>query len=135
MLSARRSATGRRARDRAALATAFVAKAILNLATTRDLIARLRVDEGLRRLCGWSSPAALPHESKFSRAFAEFARTELPQQLHAAVIATTQQDRLIGHIARDSTPIVARERFPETAKQKAARRTAKARAARPAKSA
>jgi len=35
MLSARRAATGRPAKDRAALATAFVAKAILNLPATR----------------------------------------------------------------------------------------------------
>jgi hypothetical protein len=122
MLSARRSWTGRPAKDRAALCTAFVAKAILNLAATRDLISRLSVDESLRRLCGWPNVDALPHESKFSRAFAEFAHTELPQQLHAAVITATQQNRLIGHIARDSTAIPARERFPETAKQKAAKR-------------
>jgi hypothetical protein len=126
MLSARRSATGRPARDRAALATAFTAKAILNLPTTRDLIARLRVDEALRRFCGWSSVSALPHESKFSRAFAEFADTELPQQLHETVIALTQEQRLIGHIARDSTAIPVRERFPETAKQKAEKKKAKA---------
>jgi hypothetical protein len=37
MLPARKAATGRPAKDRAALATAFMAKAILNLATTRDL--------------------------------------------------------------------------------------------------
>jgi hypothetical protein len=121
MLSARRSATGRPAKDRAALATAFVAKAILNLPTTRDLISRLEVDECLRRFCGWPSLRALPHESKFSRAFDEFARTELPQQLHEAVIASTQQGRLIGHIARDSTAIPVRERYPETAAQKAAK--------------
>jgi len=113
LLSARRAATGRPAKDRAALATAFMAKAILNLPTTRDLISRLRVDEALRKFCGWSSVQALPHESKFSRAFAEFAATELPQQLHEAVIAATQKERLIGHIARDSTAIPARERFPE----------------------
>jgi hypothetical protein len=65
----------------------------------------------------------MPHESKFSRAFAEFAGTQLPQQLHEAVIAATQQTRLIGHIARDSTAIPVRERYPETARQKAARRT------------
>jgi Transposase DDE domain/Transposase domain (DUF772) len=117
MLCARRAATGRPAKDRAALATAFLAKAVLNLPTTRDLICRLRVDEALRRLCGWSSLQALPHESKFSRAFAEFAATELPQQLHEAVIATTQNQRLIGHIARDATAIPARERFPETTQQ------------------
>jgi Transposase domain (DUF772) len=70
--------TGRPARDRAALATAFIAKAVLNLPTTRDLISRLRVDEPLRRLCGWSGPRAVPHEPKFSRAFAEFAAGQLP---------------------------------------------------------
>lgn len=122
MLSARRAVTGRPPKDRAALATAFLAKAILNLPTTRDLISRLEVDEALRRFCGWSTVGALPHESKFSRAFAEFAYSELPQQLHEAVIEATQRDRLIGHIARDSTAIAVRERFPETAKQKAARR-------------
>ena len=48
LLSARRAVTGRPAKDRAALATAFIAKAILNLGTTRDLIARLKVDEPLQ---------------------------------------------------------------------------------------
>ena len=38
---------------------------------------------------------------------------ELPQLVHEALIADTQKDRLIGHIARDSTAIEARERFPE----------------------
>lgn len=113
-LDARRSRTGRPARDRAALATAFIAKAVLNLATTRDLIERLQVDDPLRRLCGWNSAGAVPHESKFSRAFAEFATTELPQQLHAALVEATQKERLIGHVARDSTAIPARERFPES---------------------
>jgi hypothetical protein len=125
LLSARRAATGRPARDRAALATAFMAKAILNLPTTRDLISRLKVDEALRRYCGWPTLRGLPHESKFSRAFAEFAQTQLPQQLHEAVIAATQKQRLIGHIARDSTAIPVRERYPETEQQKAARRKVK----------
>jgi hypothetical protein len=111
-----RCAIGRPAKDRQALATAFIAKAILNLSTTRDLIDRLGVDEALRKLCGWSSPAAVPHESKFSRAFAEFAAMQLPQQLHEAVIAATQQQRLVGHIARDSTAIPARERFDPKSK-------------------
>ncbi len=124
-LSAQRASTGRPAKDRSELAAAFIAKAILNLGTTRDLISRLRVDEPLRRLCGWPSVKALPHESKFSRVFAEFAATELPQCLHSAIVATTQKDRLIGHIARDSTAIVARERFPEPAKQKKKARQSK----------
>ena len=117
ILSARRADTGRPARDRAALATAFIAKAILNLPTTRDLISRLKVDEPLRRVCGWASAQAIPHESKFSRAFSEFAQSELPQRLHQAVIAATQKQRLIGHIARDSTAIKARERCDEVLKE------------------
>lgn len=113
LLSARRAHTGRPPKDRAALATAFVAKAILNLTTTRALIDRLRVDTALRNFCGWRGVAAVPAECRFSRAFAEFAETQLPQQLHAAVIELTQRDRLVGHIARDSTAILARERFAE----------------------
>lgn len=117
LIGNRKSRTGRPAKDRAALATAFLAKAALNLPTTRDLIARLKVDQALRQLCGWKTVSAIPHESKFSRAFAEFADSELPQQLHAAVIENTQKERIVGHIARDSTAIPARERFPETTPQ------------------
>jgi len=113
-LSARRARTGRIPRDRAALATAFLAKSILNLSTTRQLIDRLRCDTALRRLCGWDHLHRLPHESKFSRTFALFAQTELPQQLHAALISATQSSRLIGHIARDSTAIQTRERMQES---------------------
>jgi hypothetical protein len=112
-LSSRRASTGRPPRDRTALATAFLAKSILNLTTTRQLIDRLKADAQLRLLCGWNHIQALPHESKFSRAFALFAQSELPQQLHAAVIAATQANRLVGHIARDSTAIEAREHIPE----------------------
>ena len=104
MLSARRASTGRPSRDRAAL----------NLPATRDLISRLRVDAALRRFRGWFSPGVVPHQSKFSRAFAEFAATGLPRQWPAAVIEATQRERLIGHIARDSAAIPARETVPET---------------------
>jgi Transposase DDE domain/Transposase domain (DUF772) len=129
-LAASRARTGRPAKDRVALATAFIAKAVLNLPTTRDLIGRLQVDQALRQFCGWRSGRALPHESKFSRAFAEFAATQLPQHLHAAVIQATQSQRLIGHIARDSTAIPARERIPEPVME---RKRAQKRAARAGK--
>ena len=117
--------TGRPGKDRAALATAFMAKTVLNLPTTRALLSRLRADEALRQLCGWASVKAVPHESKFSRAFAAFAEIELPQQLHQAVVLQTQKNRLIGHIARDSTAIPARERFIVTAEHKKQRREKK----------
>jgi Transposase DDE domain/Transposase domain (DUF772) len=108
---------GRPSQDRYAIACAFVAKAVFNFATTRQLIERLTSDASLREICGWKRSQDLPHESTFSRAFAEFAAMELPQFVHQAVIAETQKDRLIGHISRDSTAIEARERFPETKKK------------------
>lgn len=104
---------GRPLQDRQALACAFIAKAVYGMQTTRQLIERLQADAQLRSLCGWNSIQQLPHESTFSRAFAEFAKTELPQRIHEALIIQTQGQRLIGHIARDATAIVARERFPE----------------------
>ena len=105
-------AHGRRGRplaERAALARAFVAKAVFNLPTTRTLIEHLLGDRTLRRLCGWSRPGEVPSEATFSRAFAEFAASALPTRLHEALIRQTQSERLIGHIARDSTAIAARE--------------------------
>ncbi len=58
-------------------------------------------------------------ESTFSRAFRGFAESELPQRLHEALILHTQQGRLVGHIARDSTAIEARERFEGSPKHPA----------------
>jgi hypothetical protein len=111
---------GRPQRDRNAIACAFLAKAVYNFPRTSDLLDRLRSDEQLRLICGWKRGEALPHESTFSRAFAEFAQMELAQFAHEAFVRETQQGRLIGHIARDSTAIEAREKFPETAAQAAA---------------
>lgn len=105
---------GRPSKDRQALATAFLAKAVYGLETTRQMLQRLQTDRQLRCLCGWSTVRQIPHEATFSRAFAEFAQSELPQHLHQALIEATQKDRLIGHIARDSTAIEAREKFPES---------------------
>ena len=110
---------GRPTKDRLAIAAAFVAKAVYGFGLTRQLLERLRNDQQLRRICGWEYAHQVPHESTFSRAFAEFSRMELPQFVHEALIADTQKNRLIGHIARDSTAIEVRERFPETQEQAA----------------
>jgi hypothetical protein len=116
---------GRPSKDRLAVASAFVAKAVYGFRTTRQLLDALARDAQLRQICGWKEARQVPHESCFSRAFAEFARMELPQFVHETLIRETQQDRLIGHIARDSTAIEARERFPETPAQAAARKAAR----------
>ena len=123
---------GRPVKDRRAIARAFVAKAVYNMSTTRQLLERLLCDVTLRRICGWESQREIPHESAFSRAFAEFAKSELPQRLHAALIQETQKDRLIGHISRDSTQIDAREK-PQRAPGAAAVKLAGKKKGRPKK--
>ena len=115
---------GRPCKDRLAIARAFVAKSVYGYSLTRQLLHALRCDAQLRRICGWTQAWQIPHEATFSRAFAEFAHMELPQLVHEALIRETQKDRLIGHIARDSTAIEARERYPETAAQRARRKAA-----------
>jgi len=100
---------GRPPESRAALARAFLAKAVFAVPTTRALVERLRNDPTLRRLCGWESVGAVPSEATFSRAFAGFATSELAGRLHQAVVERTLQDHLAGHVSRDSTAIPARE--------------------------
>ena len=101
---------GRPPEDRRALARAFLAKAVFDVPTTRALIERLRIDGTLRRLCGWTRAGSVPSEATFSRAFAAFAASGLPERLHAALVAKTLGHRLVGHISRDSTAIPAREK-------------------------
>ncbi len=102
-------AVGRPKKDRAALARCFLAKAVFNISETEALVERLKLDKALRRLCGWSRAGAVPSAATFSRAFGEFAAGQLPARLHEAVIVDHQGERLVGHIARDSTAIEARE--------------------------
>ena len=101
---------GRPQQDRAALARAFIAKAVFHIATTRDLIRRLRNDYKLHRLCGWPTRQAVPSESTFSRAFAEFAHSALASRLHEDLIKKVMSDQLVGHVSRDSTTIIGREK-------------------------
>jgi hypothetical protein len=82
---------GRPSKDRLAIACAFVAKAVYGFPLTRQLLERLRQDPQLRRICGWEHACQVPHESTFSRAFAEFAAMELPQFVHEALIASNPE--------------------------------------------
>ena len=117
---------GRPSKDRLTIARAFVAKAVYNFENTRDLLDRLASDAQLRTICGWPHAHQIPHESTFSRAFAEFAEMQLPQFVHEVLIRETQKDRITGHIARDSTAIAVREEA-QTARQRPAPPKSKAR--------
>ncbi len=118
-----RGQVGRPEEDRAALARAFIAKAVFDVPTTRGLIERLEVDGRLCRLCGWSGAGRLPSEATFSRAFSEFAESRLANRLHETLIARTMDGHLVEHISRDATAIEAREKpKPKAAKPKRRKR-------------
>ena len=119
--------------DRCALACAFLTKAVLDLKTTRALIERLRADSKLRRLCGFDLRFALPSESTFSRAFEEFATSELIQRVHASMIKAILGEQIIGHISRDSTAIEARESIAPKDKAKVVPAKGKNKPGRPKK--
>lgn len=101
---------GRPPHERAWLANAFVAKAVLGLATTVALIERLTLDRALRRICGFPVNRKLPSAATFSRAFADFAQSELAERAHEALIVEHLGDRIVGALSRDATAIEARER-------------------------
>jgi hypothetical protein len=101
----------RPSKDRLAIARAFIAKSIFGYAHTRQLLHALRYDSSLRSLCGWKQSQQLPHESTFSRAFAEFAQSELPHFAHQCLIASLHSEQLVGHISRDSSAVEGREYF------------------------
>jgi hypothetical protein len=131
---------GRRPHDRGALASAFVAKAVLGLSTTVALIERLSMDRALKRICGFSMWKAVPDEATFSRAFAEFAEARLAERVHEAQVKEHLGETLIGHISRDGTAIEAREKpaapakaEPEAGEQKRKRGRPKKGEVRPAK--
>ena len=109
---------GRRPADRRAVARAFVAKAVYNMATTRVLLDQLKSSPPLRRICGWEKAGEVPSESVFSRAFARFASSELPQRAHEAVVRAHVAPHVVHHVARDSTANEGREKA--LAKPKAA---------------
>jgi len=101
---------GRPPADRTAIARALVAKMVYDMASTRVLIERLASDRKLRRICGWERRDEVPEEWTFSRAFGEFAASRLPERVHEALIRKSYAEELVGHISRDSTAIVAREK-------------------------
>ncbi len=101
---------GNPAADRRALARAFVAKAVWDMPATVVTVDRLRHDPTLRRPVGWSRVSEVPGEPAFSRAFAWFAETRLPERMHGAPVRAAYAGPAVGHMSRDSTATVGRER-------------------------
>ena len=101
---------GRPMSSRKALGRAFVAKAVSNAPTTRNFRDQILADSILRRICGWAERDQVQSEATFSRAFGEFAQSELTNRMHKALLNRTLSDHLFGHISQDSTEIGAREK-------------------------
>lgn len=101
---------GQSPQNRKQIARAFIAKAVYNMNTTRELIDRLKNSPALRRICGWEKAADVPHESSFSRAFKEFTQSGLTSITHENLIKKHMGNKVVGHISRDSTSIDAREK-------------------------
>jgi hypothetical protein len=107
---------GRPPKSRRGIFNSFVAKAFLKMPTTLHLVERLQSDHHLRLICGFETRGRVPSESVFSRVFAEFAKTKLPQRVHETLVKNCCAGDISGHVSRDSTAIEAREK-PERKQQ------------------
>jgi hypothetical protein len=108
--------TGRPPAERKAIGRCYVAKAVCRYQHTRTLIHELQARPNLRLICGFARQKNIPSESTFSRAFAEFAGTDLGRTVHDAMVKEYLATELIGHVSRDSTAITGREKAAKKVK-------------------
>ena len=107
-----RGQVGRPEEDRAALARAFIAKAVFDsLPTTRALIERLEVDGRLSAAVRLERcrPAS-ERGDVFAGLFRVCREPSCRRRLHETLIARTMDGHLVEHISRDATAIVLRGR-------------------------
>ena len=102
--------------ERKAIARCFVAKAVFRYQHTRSLIHELKARTNLRCICGFASQSDIPSESTFSRVFAEFAANNLCTLVNDALVEEYWRDELVGHISRDATAIIGREKAAKKVK-------------------
>lgn len=101
---------GRPPKDRCQIARAYIAKIVFKFKYTKQLIGALKSDKQLKLICGWDAISKIPNQSKFSRVFNEFSKSGLPEKVHQYLIKQVYKDEIIGHIIKDSSPLVVREK-------------------------
>lgn len=101
---------GRPSKNAAFIARAFIAKIVFKITHTKQLIQQLESDKQLKIICGWDVISKIPSKATFSRAFANFAETSLPERVHEALIKGVYKNKVVGHVVKDSMPLVAREK-------------------------
>jgi len=115
--SASRQWLGRPIKEREVIARAFVAKAVFKYQHTSSLRHELRSTPNLRIICGLARRRDVPSESTFSRAFTEYAVAGLGTVVHDVLVKEHLSAELIGHVSRDSTATVGREKPTKKIKQ------------------
>ena len=125
---------GRPPKDRQAILKSFIYKSIDKLPTTKALISVVRSSASARRLCGRETVSEIPSESTFSRAFAEFARSNLLDEIQGVFVKEHAEGRIAQDLSRDSTAIHGREKpAAKPKKEKKAKSKAEKKQARRAK--
>ncbi len=108
--SASKQWLGRPVKERESIARAFIAKAVLRYQHTSSLRNELLSTPNLRMICGFAKRQNVPSESTFSRAFADYAAAGLGTLVHDTLVKEHLGSELIGHVSRDSTAIIGREK-------------------------
>jgi hypothetical protein len=109
-VTASRQWLGRPIKEREAIARAFIAKAVVNYQHTSSLRNALLSTPNLRVICGFSRRRDVVSAATFSRAFAEYAKAGMGEMVHDFLVHEHLGTELIGHISRDATAIVGREK-------------------------
>ena len=125
--------TGRRGRPayrKLPFLRSYLGKSFFKIDTTEELISRLKSDANFRMMCGFTAVAS---PATFSRRFGEFAQKSILDGILNDMVHRYLGDQLIGHISRDSTAIVAREKAQNQKREVALRKEPKRRRGRPRK--
>ena len=106
-LESRHGGRGRPRLEDQPICRAFLAKSFFQIEATSELLNRLRSDSSLRRICGFT---VVPSAATFSRRLKHFSDVQLMERTLQRMVSDYHEGLLVGHINRDSTPIVAREK-------------------------
>jgi len=120
---------GRPPIDDLPICRAFLAKSFFQLETTSELLNRLRSDSSLRRICGFT---LVPSAATFSRRLQRYSEQHVMEQTLHRMVGDYHRGLLVGHVNRDSTAIVAREK-PKNKKREVRPPKAKRKRGRPRK--
>jgi len=106
----RSALTGRPPIPRLNILKLFILKAVLNISQNKQLRDFVKGSEELWRLCGWVGSNDIPSEPTLSRVFKDFANMGVPEMIHTDLIKNIFKGKIIGHISRDATAVLAREK-------------------------